>query len=33
MMELENHHLGTIMKMIQADIQKLVKVQGVVGNL
>ena len=31
-MELENHHLGTIMKMIQADIQKLVKVQGVVGN-
>ena len=32
-MELENHHLGTIMKMIQADRQKLVKVQGVVGKL
>lgn len=25
MMELENAHLGTIMKMIQADKQKLVK--------
>lgn len=33
MMELGNHHSGTIIKIIQEEIQKLVKVQEVVGNL